>query len=138
MTRAQELVIERMLQRAAYDLQGCEEKWMIIVILLVVLAYLCSIWLLRLLIAGLVLVLAASLSVRVRRTACQPLKNARRDLVYDRKPTREECRMMRASLRLAIRQTALRSLFPSVVAQADAMVPQGRVSVTPTRVAASN
>ena len=94
---------------------------MAVVILALVLTYVCAIWLPRLLVGGMALIVAITLSLHVKRTTPLLLQDAPRDLDYNRKPTRAQRRLMRASLRLAIRQTELRSLFPSVVAQADAM-----------------
>ncbi len=93
---------------------------MLVVIFVVVSGYVCSIWLPRLLVAAIVLTFAITLSWRVKRAARALLHNSHRDPNNDRKPTRAQRRSMRASLRLALHQTELRSLFPSVVSQADA------------------
>ncbi|MES2337652.1 MAG: hypothetical protein V4537_06115 [Pseudomonadota bacterium] len=95
---------------------------MVIVILVVASGYVCSIWLPRLLVAAIVLIFAITLSWRVKRATRALLHNSHRDPNNDRKPTRAQRRLMRASLRLALHRTELRSLFPGVVAQADAIV----------------
>ena len=95
---------------------------MVIIILVLVLMYVCAIWLPRLLVGGVALIFTITLSLRVKRTTRLLLQDVPRDLDYDRKPTRAQRRLMRASLRLAIRQTELRSLLPGVVTQADAIV----------------
>jgi hypothetical protein len=97
---------------------------MTIIIIALIAVYVSTIWLPRLLVAAVALLLALEISRRVARKTHLLLQDPWRDLDYDRKSTHAERRLMRASLRLAIQQTELRSLFPSVAARADAMASQ--------------
>ncbi|MDY7524629.1 hypothetical protein [Sphingomonas sp. 10B4] len=75
----------------------------------------------RMLVALLAILIAATLVCRSRRIALLLLADSsiRSDLNYDRKPSRAERRLMRKSLRLALDQTELRSLFPSTAVWVD-------------------
>lgn len=75
----------------------------------------------RLLVALLAILVGATLSAQSRRVAGRLLADSsiRHDLNYDRRPSRTERRLMRKSLRLALDQTELRSLFPSITACAE-------------------
>lgn len=87
---------------------------------LLCIAYVGIIWLPRLVVGLIALIIAIGLSRRVARTTRQLLELRRADLDYDRRPTRAQRRLMRASLRLALHQTELRSLFPALMAWVDA------------------
>lgn len=75
----------------------------------------------RLLVLLLAMLMAASLSARLRRTTCRLLADGsiRHGLNYDRRTSRAERRLIRKSLCLALDQVELRSLFPSTVASVD-------------------
>lgn len=74
----------------------------------------------RLLVLLLAMLMAASLSARLRRTTCRLADGSiRHGLNYDRRTSRAERRLIRKSLCLALDQVELRSLFPSTVASVD-------------------
>lgn len=75
----------------------------------------------RLLVALLAILFGATSFARSRQVAGRLLADnrIRHDLNYDRRPSRAERRLMRKSLRLALDQTELRSLFPSITARVE-------------------
>lgn len=75
----------------------------------------------RLLVAAIASLIAAALYVRSRRISRDLLGAAGScdALDFDRKPSRAARRAMKRSLRFAIAQTELRSLFPMTVARAE-------------------
>ncbi len=93
---------------------------MFVLMLLLCIAYVGIIGLPRLVVGSIALIFAICLSRRVARTTRQLLELRRADLEHDRRPTRAQRRLMRASLQLALHQTELRSLFPALMACVDA------------------
>lgn len=64
--------------------------------------------------------IAMMLAAKARKTTRQILDMRSRELELGRKSTRAERRLMRASLRTALDQTELRSLFPALMSRVDA------------------
>lgn len=75
----------------------------------------------RLLVALLTILIGAALFSRSRSVAGRLLADSsiRIDMNYDRRPTRAERRLIRKGLRLALAQTEVRSLFPSITARVE-------------------
>jgi len=92
---------------------------MMIVVLATGVLYLSAIWIPRILVALVAAFIAVMLAKKARRLAQSMLAHPLRHLDYDEKPSRTQRRLMRASLRVALDQTELRSLFPTVVSRAD-------------------
>lgn len=91
-----------------------------------------ALWLSAILVPRVLVALTATIiAVFITRKAEQAmgrlLANPCRDLDYDYKPSGAERRLMRTSLRLAIAKTELRSLLPTVMANADAI--EGRSGI---------
>ncbi|WP_137787743.1 hypothetical protein [Sphingomonas sp. 3P27F8] len=84
--------------------------------------YIGAILLPRVLVACAAALVAAILAVKARGLTRLILVHSPRDLDYDRKPSRAQRRVMRASLQVALDQTELRSLFPTLVGRADRCV----------------
>jgi len=76
-------------------------------------------WLPPMLVAVTATFIAVMLAMKAHRLTRAMLANRPCDLDYDRKPSRAQRRLMRASLRVALKQTELRSLFPTTVARAE-------------------
>jgi hypothetical protein len=92
---------------------------MLILVLFLCAGYVFAVWLPRLAVASIASILAAMLAGQFARTTRLFLQHSHRDLDYDRRPARAQRRAMRASLRLALNRTELRSLLPCVVARVD-------------------
>lgn len=75
----------------------------------------------RLLVGLLAILIGASLFARSRSVTHCLLANGsnRQNLKYDRRPTRAERRLMKKSLRLALDQIELRSVFPTITASVE-------------------
>ncbi|MDX5985052.1 hypothetical protein [Sphingomonas echinoides] len=91
---------------------------MIVAALSIGLIYGLARWLPPMLVAVTATFIAVMLARKAQRLTRAMLAGRPCDLDYDRKPTRAQRRLIRASLRVALQQTELRSLFPSTMASA--------------------
>ncbi len=92
---------------------------MMIGVLTIGLIYVGTIWVPRILVALVAAFIAVLLAKKARRLAQTMLAHPPCHLDYDEKPSPAQRRLMRASLRVALDQTELRSLFPTLVSRAD-------------------
>ena len=90
-----------------------------IVVLAIGLLYVCAIWIPRILVALVAAFIAVLLAKKACRLAQSMLAHPPCHLDYDEKPSRAQQHLMRVSLRVALDQIELRSLFPTVVSRAD-------------------
>ncbi|QDZ06928.1 hypothetical protein FPZ24_05060 [Sphingomonas panacisoli] len=99
---------------------------MIVAALSIGLIYGLARWFPRMLVAVAATFIAVMLAKKAQRLTRAMLANRPCDLDYDRKPSRAQRRQMRASLRVALKQTDLRSLFPTTVAGAERWISRAR------------
>jgi 4-hydroxybenzoate polyprenyltransferase len=92
---------------------------MIVAALSIGLIYGLARWLPPMLVAVTATFIAVMLARKAQRLTRAMLANRPCDLDYDRKSNRAQRRQMRASLRIALKQTELKSLFPTTVASAE-------------------
>ena len=95
---------------------------MMIVALAIGLLYVSAIWMPRILVALIAALIAVMLAQKARRLTRTMLANSMRHLDHVDKASRAERRLMRASLQVALNQTELRSLFPTLVSCASTKV----------------